>query len=505
MKPLPIRLAMIGMLAWLLACLSMGSLPAQAQTPAPERTTAGVLRPRLVELTSLETATDTSQFPFLSTPASWESDRDAAWIWQDPASATDSGAAEDLAPKEPVSGATGTTAASSSKAWYEKLNIRGYAQFRYNSLLFSADGSAPRNHAGDSSISPDQEFLIRRARVILFGDISENLYVYFQPDFASTPDGASNNHQFTQIRDWYGDVYLTTDKVHRFRVGQSKIPYGWENMQSSQNRLYLDRNDAFNSAARNERDLGVFYYWTPTWAQDIFKYIADNNLKGSGNYGVFGFGAYNGQGGSLRELNDELHVISRLTWPTYLPNGQLAEFGIQGFTGRYVVNGAPISPQGVGPAAVPLGTRGRAFGEEGLLDQRLGWTWIHYPQPWGFQIEHTIGRGPELSADQTIVQRGSLHGGYAMVNRRYDLGRYGELWPFARWQYYRGGYRSFPNAPATSINEWNIGLEWQIKKEMELVCEYLITDRTNLQAFSSGRSYEQFAGHVLRFQFQVNF
>ncbi|HMO15152.1 MAG TPA: porin [Pirellulaceae bacterium] len=392
-----------------------------------------------------------------------------------------------------------------SKAWYEKVSLRGYAQFRHNSLTYSEFGSAPRQHAGDSSIEADQEFLIRRARLIVFGDVSDHLYVYFQPDFAATPDGATNNTHFTQIRDWYGDVYLTTDKVNRLRVGQSKVPYGWENLQSSQNRLSLDRNDAFNSATRNERDLGVFYYWTPNWAQDTFQYISDNNLKGSGNYGVFGLGVYNGQGGSLRELNDEVYVISRLTWPTHLPNGQLVEYGIQGFTGRYVVNGAAISPLGVGPATVPLGTRGLPFGEEGLLDQRLGWTFIQYPQPWGIQIEHTIGRGPELNADQTQVERGSLHGGYMMVNYRYDAGGFGEIFPFVRWQYFRGGYRSFANAPASRINEWNIGIEWQIKKDFELACEYLITDRTNLQAFSSGRSYDQFVGHLIRLQFQINF
>jgi hypothetical protein len=48
-------------------------------------------------------------------------------------------------------------------------------------------------------------------------------------------------------------------------------------------------------------------------------------------------------------------------------------------------------------------------------------------------------------------------------------------------------------------------MEWQIKKQFELVCEYLITDRTNLRARSSGRSYEQFEGEVLRFQFQINY
>ena len=53
-------------------------------------------------------------------------------------------------------------------------------------------------------------------------------------------------------------MYIDKEKVNRLRIGQSKIPYGWENLQSSQNRLPLDRDDAFNSAAKNERDLGVF-------------------------------------------------------------------------------------------------------------------------------------------------------------------------------------------------------------------------------------------------------
>jgi phosphate-selective porin len=61
------------------------------------------------------------------------------------------------------------------------------------------------------------------------------------------------------------------------------------------------------------------------------------------------------------------------------------------------------------------------------------------------------------------------------------------------------------NAPSNETDEWNIGMEWQIKKQFELVCEYLITDRTNLRARSSGRSYEQFEGEVLRFQFQINY
>jgi hypothetical protein len=388
--------------------------------------------------------------------------------------------------------------------WYDKIGLRGYTQFRYNYLTHLEPGSARPQHAHDSSIADDQEFLIRRARFIFFGDVGEHLGIYIQPDFVSTPNGQVDSIHFAQLRDLYGDVYIDTEKVHRFRVGLSKVPYGWENMQSSSNRLYLDRNDAFNSATRNERDLGVFYYWTPEWAQDTFDYISDEGLKGSGNYGVFGFGAYNGQGGSLREFNNELHLISRLTLPLTIFDEQIVEFGIQGYTGRYVVLGSAIQPLGVGPAAVPLGTRNNPD-EDGMLDQRLGWTFVYYPQPFGVQAEYTIGRGPELNEAQTALERGSLHGGYVMVNRRIETPCHGVFWPFARWQYYRGGYKNAVNAPSNETDEWNIGMEWQIKKQFELVCEYLITDRTNLRARSSGRSYEQFEGEVLRFQFQINY
>lgn len=389
--------------------------------------------------------------------------------------------------------------------WYEKISLRGYTQFRYNSITYRDPLGATQDHAGDGSIAADQEFFIRRARLILFGDISEHLYIYLQPDFAVTPNNQVDAIQFTQIRDWYGDVYLDNCKVNRLRIGQSKIPYGFENLQSSQNRLPLDRADAFNSAARNERDLGMFYYWTPEWAQDLFKFIADEGLKGSGNYGIFGFGAYNGQGGSLREFNDELHLISRLTIPMVTDSGQIIEFGVQGYTGRYVVLGTPIIPLGVGGAITPNGTRGRPLGDDGLLDQRIGWTFNYYPQPLGVHAEWTVGRGPELNAAQTAVERGSLYGGHAQLFYRYQSACHGEFWPFARYQYFRGGYRSFANAPSAEISEWSLGLEWQIRKEMELVTEYLITDRTNLRALSAGESYRQFEGQLIRLQFQINY
>lgn len=390
------------------------------------------------------------------------------------------------------------------KKWYEKYRFRGYAQLRMNEVL--EEEGADAQLVGDSGVGDGQSFSLRRARLIFQGDITDRIGVYLQPDFAATPNGAVDSIQFVQIRDWYSDIHLDDDKVYRFRVGQSKIPYGWENMQSSQNRLPLDRNDALNSAARNERDLGVFYYYTPKSAQELFKYVLDENLKGSGNYGLFGMGFYNGQGGSFREQNDNLHFITRLAVPKVLSNGQIVEWGLMGYTGMYSVLGSPISPLGVGPAVTPLGTS-NTNNPDGIVDKRAAATFVYYPQPLGFQAEWTVGRGPGLNDAQTEVIDRSLYGGYAMVMYRYVTCDHGEFWPFARYNYYQGGYKSERNAPYSHIEEWELGLEWQFNKSLELVTMYTFTDRTNTRAIGSANteSYEQFVGDLLRFQLQWNY
>ncbi len=391
------------------------------------------------------------------------------------------------------------------KKWYDKLSIRGYAQFRINETLDVEPDSAPAQHVGDRSVGDNQSFLIRRARLILSGDVSDHMYVYLQPDFASSVPGSNDATYFAQIRDWYADCYVDTEKVYRFRVGQSKVPFGWENMQSSSNRLPLDRNDALNSAVRNERDLGVFFYWTPDWAQDFFKEVLDQGLKGSGNYGVFGIGAYNGQGGSLLEQNDNLHLVARLTVPYVFENCQRMEVGVQAYTGEYAVLSSPISPLGVGPAVRPAGTL--ETGERNILDERIAATFVWYPQPFGFQTEWNVGRGPGLNDAQTEVVDRSLSGGYVMTMYQYETACHGTLFPFLRYNHFRGGYKPERNAPYCSIDEWEAGVEWQLNKQMEFTAIYTITDRTNTTAIGTAdvESYRQFEGQLARFQFQVNY
>lgn len=399
------------------------------------------------------------------------------------------------------------TAKPSEKKWHDRLSIRGYAQLRFSQILETTDDSAPPQYVLDRSISDDQNFLLRRARLIVSGDVSDHMYVYLQTEFAQTPPGSPDQNHFAQIRDWYADWYLDDCKINRLRFGQSKVPYGWETLQSSSNRLPLERSDGINTGVRNERDLGIFYYWTPEPAQDFFKYVLDKGLKGSGNYGVFGMGVYNGQGGSFSEQNDDVHFVSRLTLPYQFSGGQCVEASIQGYIGEYAVLGSPISPLGIGGTATPAGTLQSATVIRDIRDERVAATFVYYPQPIGFQAEWNVGRGPALNETQTAVVDRHLYGGYVQTMAKIDTPRHGVIFPYLRWVLYNGGYKAERNAPFSSIDEWELGTEWQVSPQLEFTMAYLHTDRTNTTAFSTANveSYRQFDGSVLRFQCQFNY
>lgn len=402
------------------------------------------------------------------------------------------------------------------------VNIRGYLQLRNTTMLGGDEGVnlySDRSVGDDRSNSDqDKNFLIRRARVILFGDIGERLYYYIQPDFASTPSGSTNTGgNFAQLRDAYGDLKLTKDNVHRIRVGQSKVPYGFENLQSSQNRLALDRADALNSAVKDERDLGAFYYYTPLATQELFKEISKAGLKHSGDYGQFGFGFYNGQGANNRERNDNYHMVARYTHPWKTESGQIYEAGIQAYRGDYV----PVSTgsyrrrnptTGVIASATPTIA---SEGSNGFKDERVGVSFMMYPQPFGLQAEWNWGKTPGLDIADNQIQEKSLNGGYVQAMYKIDNVNFWDwnttLIPFIKWQYFDGYNKAESNAAQNHVNDWEIGAEWQLAPEVELVAYYHKMKRTNLVTgiqtaeYPNRTDYQTFDADALRVQLQYNF
>jgi hypothetical protein len=395
------------------------------------------------------------------------------------------------------------------KAWTTGVNIRGYVQNRHTTMMGGDEGV---NLWSDRSVGDDQSlgggaqnFFIRRARVIIYGDVGERLSYYIQPDFASSAGTTGN---IAQLRDAYGDIYITKDRVHRVRVGQSKVPFGWENLQSSSNRLALDRVDALNSAVRDERDMGAFYYYTPEEVSKIFEEINKAGLKHSGNYGMVGFGLYNGQGANRAEANDNHHWVARVTYPWKTESGQFYEAGIQAYHGQYKVSTASYRRQ-VGAGFVSASPTVAPEFDRGYTDERVGISFIKYPQPWGLQTEWNWGTTPALDMASNSIKETNLTGGYVqgMYMTKNDWG----TWiPFVRWQYFDGANKAETNAPANKVNDWEFGTEWQIAKEVELTLVYHRMKRNNLVTGAGSSTlvptdYQQFQASALRVQLQYNF
>jgi hypothetical protein len=365
-----------------------------------------------------------------------------------------------------------------TEKWYEKLSIRGYTQLRYNYVTDNKKLNSPY----DSSIGNNKGFILRRARLVLSGDINEWVSLYFQSDFGATAGTGNNN--FAQLRDLYADVFLVKTKELRIRAGQSKVPYGFETLQSSQQRLALDRTDGINTGAPNERDMGFFLYYTPTETKKVFRSLIEKNLKGSGDYGVLGIGVYNGQTTNVSEANDNKHVVLHATYPFELPYGQIVQVGADAYSGIVNVTTAP----GTG-VTVPLGN-------VNIRDERIGAHFVLYPQPFGIQAEWNWGRGPELNAARTAVQETSLQGGYAQAMYKWD-----NVMPYVRWQQYDGGRKNVTNSPSNVVRETELGLEYQFNKALELTVAYAFTKRTD----TINAPYPTRSGELVRFQLQWNY
>ena len=380
--------------------------------------------------------------------------------------------------------------AGKSKAWYDRLTLRGYTQIRYNAFL-SGDDSAPAGQSRlrsvhDSGISDRGGFSLRRVRLVIQGDVSDRVSLYLHPDFATAVKnqaGGERREGFAQLRDAYADIFLDKAKTFRLRFGQSKVPYGWENMQSSSNRLTLDRSDAINSAVPGERDLGVIAYYTPPSVQKIWDDLADDGQKLFGNYGAFGIGVFNGQGINKTEQNRGLMKVALATWPFEIGD-QVVEFG-----GSAMMN--DVQPElrsgGVSPVT--------------YKDNRVGLHAMLYPKPFGIQAEWNWGKGPEYDVATQSIQTKNLQGGYVQAMMRLPKGGLGSLMPYGRWQHYRGGWKAGTNAPRLETDEFELGLEWQPWKALEITMAYARMKRAEADERRSGRA----EGNLIRTQVQWNY
>ena len=367
------------------------------------------------------------------------------------------------------------------EAWYDRLSIRGYGQFRYNRLLESNEKL--RCSTCDRSIGENGGFLLRRARLIVSGRITDRISMSFQSDFASEVGGRENT---AVLRHYYADIYLDSAKTIRARIGQSEIPTGFEAVQSSSRRAPFDRADAMESAAPGEQDLGVFFMWTPQGAKQRLRDFATNRLKGTGDFGVITLGAYNGQGGNRAELNDEPHILARVAYP-FRVGGQTVELGGYAYTGTYTIASSQRG-SGVG-------------GAENFDDRRAGGLLVLYPQPIGIQAEWTVGRGPRYDAATNSITDQSLRGGYVMLSYPLLTGNR-QLFAYTRAQYYQGSFKTDPDARSSVVHEYEPGLEWSLGSAFEITAAYTFSDRFYRDSAAPDNDQK---GRFLRLQAQFSF
>ena len=370
--------------------------------------------------------------------------------------------------------------------WYDKFSIRGYMQVRYNRLLET--NSKLKCEQCDRSIGDGGGVFIRRMRVILYGQISERMYFYIQPDFASSPSSSSGAQHFGQLRDAYMDVGIDKRNEFRVRLGQSKIPFGFENMQSSQNRLPLDRADGLNSALSNERDLAALFYWAPSKIRQRFSYLVNDGYKGSGDYGVVGFGVFNGQTANRLEQNNNLHIVGRVTYP-FEVGSQIFEPSIQAYTGYYTI----------GTDQVSTGTKIKQ--DRTYHDQRAAASAVLYPRPFGIQAEYNVGTGPQFNPATDSIENKRLHGGYATFSYLLTPGKHVVI-PFVRVQQFQGGKKHETDARSYDVQEAEVGVEWQPFRAFELVAMYTLSER-RFEDFRTQDNLQK--GRLLRLQAQLNF
>lgn len=390
------------------------------------------------------------------------------------------------ASKAPADAPKASSPASFADHFFSRIKVRGYTQFRFNHPTTNPNLV---NLQGDRSIGGPSELFVRRARLVLYGDIHPLIYIYLQPDFATTTDDGLH---FIQWRDWYFDL-SAPGKEFRLRIGQSKIPFGFENLQSSGNRLPFDRSDALNSAVTNERDLGLFLYWAPIAIRERFDHLVKSGLKGSGDYGAVGLGLYNGQGSNKADLNDNKHVVGRVSYP-FLFGEQFVEIGGGGYVGRFIVNKDET-----------------VDGPDESWDARGNLALTIYPQPFGFQAEYNIGVSPELtdiredsSGPEPVfsgtVREKLLHGGYAMLSFKVDHTVLGTFMPYVRGHYYEGARKFETNAPHYSVRELEVGFEWQPVRMLEFTAAFAAAERT-----APSFPYQQEEAQFGRFQLQMNY
>jgi hypothetical protein len=187
-----------------------------------------------------------------------------------------------------------------------------------------------------ATVGPQSNFFTRRARIEARGNISENVIVYIQPSFeggrnlsnvattctsSAVPAGGgtptitckTTGRSGLRLRDAWIDVRFTKEGnpgTLYLRAGQEKRPYSRYELTSSNNLPSIERGSGQGLLPRASNDLfaGAGFLSHDVGASLRYEYkLNDLQLI------TVKFGAYNGQGESLNDVNNKKSFGARAT------------------------------------------------------------------------------------------------------------------------------------------------------------------------------------------------
>ncbi len=154
-----------------------------------------------------------------------------------------------------------------------------------------ASGYVQSQYSVDRAISPGQDFRVRRARLKLDAAVSDLSALTLQLDAARE----------VELKDAYVDLGRRSDPW-RFRMGQAKVPFSYEVLESSGNRLEPERTALMGALFPGERDVGAFLHLKSLSGRDSPPVTLD-------------LAVFSGNGPSKADNNDEKDVAVRLRTP----------------------------------------------------------------------------------------------------------------------------------------------------------------------------------------------
>ena len=201
---------------------------------------------------------------------------------------------------------------ATDRPWYDRLSIRGYAQFRYNRLLETNEQL--KCSTCDRSIGDNGGFFLRRARLAISAQGERSHHDQHSAGLRDREVGGKENTLV--LRHYYADIYLDSAKTFRARVGQSEVPTGFEALQSSSRRAPFDRSGCHGELGAWRTGPRRLFLLDASRREATFSRSRHRRgSRGRATTAPSRLGVYNGQGGNRAEMNDTPHVIARVAYP----------------------------------------------------------------------------------------------------------------------------------------------------------------------------------------------